>query len=837
MTFFNCVADAIDEGSISRERGERAQEMWRDLRDRYTKAGHPEDVADALAAQDVKAAFKKEAGDKRHVFLATIGFQRRAQALVANAEDLGTLGTSSIEFMDGRQTIGGSLVGETHSLRRLFHYRLSDLIQKHHRNLAGNPKDKAGLMNVAKELHGQKTGDVAAQSVAAGVRDAFKEMRRMANDAGAHIGELDDWGLPHMHDKMALTRAGFDRWYADVKDNIAWHRIEDNLTGRPFAAEGERPPEATMQEFLRNIYDNNVFGEGSKEAVYGRGSGASLVRQLDRSRVLHFTDADAWIAYNTKYGSGDIYGSIIAHAHRMAEDIAAMRKFGPSPEMGLDYMKQLAVREARKRGDAALVDRVNGNFEHAKRMLRLTRGGAMPNSLKQATVARFFSSTRMLLSAAMLDRAIISSIADTNTARMAAKAMGLPNAPFKRHMDLVANGASREQLARAGWVADTMADPGILLSRFQAEVPAASIAERVSSGVMRAQGLAHWTDTGRHAFQFEMAGYLAENAGKPLDELPEPLRGLLRAKEVTQEDWALLTNPAHMFTAPNGATFLSPMWWRQVTDVDPQRADDIFLKVQSLIEEQTEFAVPTQNYWMRAQVEGDDVPGTIGYEMKKSALMVKSFAMTFSTNQIARIMATKQHRIAGINFTGKNARIAYGFDLAVGATLMGAIALQLGELAYGRDPQNMTDPSFWGRALLKGGGFGVVGDIVAAGESSWGGGFTSYAAGPGWQLVQDTWNLSVGNAADLMMGKETNFGRDLVKFADRYTPGADLPVLGLALDRILWDNLQRALDPLAEKAMREAATRRENLYGNRSFWQPGSPTPSRGPDLGAALGQ
>jgi hypothetical protein len=831
VTFFNCVADAVDEGSIDRERGRRAQAMWNDLRDKYRTQGHSDEMADAMAAEDVKAAFRKEAGDKRHVYLSQVGVIRKAEAKVnATApDDLATMATSRIEHLDGRASQGPTVSGQTAALRRLFHYRLADLINRHSRDLLGNVRNVPGLLNVARELHGESTGDLAALAIAKGVKEAFRDMRRMFNEAGGLIGELDDWGLPHVHDWLTISRAGFDTWYGDIKGRIAWDRITDNLTGKPFAAKGSMPDERTMRQFLKDVYDNGAFGEGSREAVYGRNKGENLVKQMSESRVLHFRSADDWIGYNKKYGSGDIYGSIIAHAHRMSEDIVALREFGASPDLMLDYQSQLAIKKARELGREDLADKIIGNHEHARRMLRVQRGGQRPLTRRQAAVARFFSSARHIMTAALLDRAIVASISDTNTARMAALSMGMNQAaPFKRHMELLTSGASREQLARAGWIGDTLADPGLILSRWQSEVPPAAIAERISSGVMRVQGLAIWTDMCRFAFQQEVAGLMADNAGRLVKDVDEPLRSLLRAKGVTDDEWAAFTKAEHMWSPMPDAVFAAPMWWREATDLPSDKADAIFLKMQSLVEEQTEFAVPTQSLFARAYVEGDDVPGTIGFELKKSALMVKSFQMTFTVNQITRIMAQQ----------GAKNRAGYAFNLAAGATLLGAVSLQLSEMLNGLEPQAMNEPIFWGRAMLKGGGFGVIGDIVAAGEASWGGGFGSYIAGPMPRLVGDTWNLSIGNALEAMdPDQNSNFGRDLVKYLDRWTPGADIPVVGLAIDRMVWDSLQKMLDPESETAMRNAATKRQNLYGNASWWMPGSPTPARAPSLGAALGQ
>lgn len=827
MSFADCLNSAVNDGHADKGRADRAQAMWTEMRDRYQGQGHSRENAEALAAEDVKRALKKEAGDKRHTYLAQLAVMRRLEADVDAAKDLATLATNKIEHMAAGANDTTSLVAQSNGLRRMFHHRMAALLKRHSRDLKGNVKDPAGLMNVTRELHGESTGDAAAQAIAKSVRDAFKDMRRMFNEAGGVIGELDDWGLPHVHNRTAVMKAGFNKWFGELDDKIAWHRIEDRLTGKPFAAEGQKPPLATRQKFLREIYDNLAFGRDSKEAVYGKIQGKSLVNRNAEARVLHFNSADDWIDYNKKFGTGNPYSSIIAHAHRMADQIVQLREYGPSPELGLDYQRQLAQKKAREMGDEALIDKIDGNFEHARRMMRIQNGGIQPVTMRQAQIARFFSSARHVMTGALLDRAIVASISDANSMRMAAKSIGMnPANPFSRHMDLITNGMSREEALRAGWVADTLADAGLVLSRWQSEVPPADIAERISSFVIRAQGLSHWTDSARNAFQMEMSGLFAANAGRKLDEIDEPLRGLLRAKNVTDDEWQAFTDPEAMFTAGNGATFASPIYWRQATSMDPSKADDLFLKMQALIEEQTEFAVPTQNLWARSFVEGDAIPGTIDYEVRKSMLMVKSFAMTFTVNQISRVMAMQNWK----------QRAMYGLDLAAGATVLGAASLLIADVISGRNPSDMTEASFWGKATLKGGGFGVIGDIIAAGESSWGGGFGSFLMGPGIQLVDKTWQLSVGNAVELMAGKETKAGREFVSFLDRFTPGADLPYAGIAIDRLLWNSMQKVLDPEADQAFGMAAKKIMKDSTSAGWWLPGEVAPSSAPNPLAALG-
>ena len=78
MSLWDCVQRAMDDEEIAanRARGERAQKMFRDLSDKYERDGHPRHAAEALAGDDVKEAFRREAGERRHV-------RQRKQPLLA----------------------------------------------------------------------------------------------------------------------------------------------------------------------------------------------------------------------------------------------------------------------------------------------------------------------------------------------------------------------------------------------------------------------------------------------------------------------------------------------------------------------------------------------------------------------------------------------------------------------------------------------------------------------------------------------------------------------------------------------------------------------------------
>lgn len=74
-----------------------------------------------------------------------------------------------------------------------------------------------------------------------------------------------------------------------------------------------------------------------------------------------------------------------------------------------------------------------------------------------------------------------------------------------------------------------------------------------------------------------------------------------------------------------------------------------------------------------------------------------------------------------------------------------------------------------------------------------------------------------------------------MRFINRYLPSGDLPFLGVAADRLLFDKMQLALDPDSVEGMAAAATRKREATGSNAFWLPGAPLPSRGPDLGSVI--
>lgn len=842
MSFLKCIDDAISEGSVARDIGRKAQEHWSKLSDTYERQGYDRHSAEMLAGEDTKAWLTKSTAQGRHILQARVASIRRSEQRVATTppDKLQGLQRHTVEAIDYSQR----------ALQRHFNNRLSDLLEKVHPNLIGNIKDPVLMSNVTIELHGGNTGSAAAKAVSEAVQTALEDMRIMFNEAGGLIGKRDNFGLPHSHDRGKIVKAGFEDWSREIIDNnrLDWTQMENFATGRPFQIEGAAPPSRAMQErFLREIYDNINFGKGSREAVYGQGSGQALYKQGSEARVLQFRSGEDWIAYNKAYGTGDAYNSLMTHAANMAGDIATMRSLGPNPRMGLDYQAQLIAGRVRKEG----LNPESFEFDLciAERMLRVLRGPLAPEGKWGRISARFFSASRHLMTAAFLDKAVVASISDFNSMRLTAGIVNGGQANmFKTYganmAAMIKDGSmTTSQLRRDKWVMDTLADPVAVMDRFQMEIPPGAFFERLVATSMKVQGLSQHTDNARYAFQSSLWGVYADNAGKAFKDVDPNFQQMMREHGVSPRDWDDFRSEGNTYEPEAGVTFLNPLYWRESTNLGRQRADEVFLAMQGLSERWTEIAVPTSNLQARAvfdPVAWGLAPGSFGYEFGKSAGMFKSFVMAFTVNQYRMIVRQPT----------TEARVGYVANLVGGATVMGALSLQLGEILKGNDPMNM-DPTdltfmenaeFWGRALLKGGGAGPLADIIIVGEASWGGGFGSYLGGPVAQMFNDAWTLGPSNAinaaGDIARGEsvDTGFAKEFARMGRRYTPMGQTPLIGPAMDRLVWDQLHQVMDPEGSQAIDRAARMRENRDGNASWWLPGAPMPDRVPNIGKLIG-
>ncbi|AUC52289.1 hypothetical protein CDO87_03390 [Sagittula sp. P11] len=825
----DCLQRAVQSGDLDADKAEAAGEEFDQLLDRYRQI-LPEVQAEEAALKDLKETTSRARRSRRHMVLNQLQMARRIKAQIEDAPDAARALLDMFETLPGSTYSGENVRFLQEALTARIRADLRDVLRHMGLNVLGSNRDKAGLRDLLRELHGQPSGNPIAVGFADQVRRTQTWLREMFNDLGGDIGQIADYGVRHTHDADAIQAAGFNSWADTVFDQLDWSRIVDLNTGKPFVTDAAlRPNRPQALAFLQRIFDT-ITTEGAldREPTMVLGSKA-LYRKYDDARVLHFQNGDAWLAYNEQFGRTDPWAAMIGGMDAMAREVALMRVFGPNPNAGLAFAVNTADIIAKKSRDPGLKKRVAQATKRAQ--VQMFHANGAVNQPEHEGWARFFSNVRHFNVATKLGATIASAVTDTATIITGATAMGQnPANVLARAMSLTFSSASRETAARAGFVAETLMSIATSSARLTNDVVAGDIMSRLSGFVIRAQGLAHWTDSMRTAVQMETAGHMAGEADRALADLDPMLRNLLERNGITAEDWdALRLDQGGRFIAPNGSDFIAPFWWLAHQSTLPRtRAEGVALRLQAALMDQAELFVPTKRTRATRSVLGASRPGTAGGELLRSTLGFKNYALSLTMGQIHLYRSLPTPQTKGV----------YLATLAASMLTMGAVAVQLKELVKGRDPRPMDEPKFWFAALMQSGGLGIFGDFAFSERNRFGGGIEQTLAGPVAGLAGDVMRIPMSNVNAMIEGEETNLGADVANFVRFNTPVASsFWPTRVAFDAVVADQLQLLLDGDAEATWKRQERKQRQDYGNGNWWGHGEMAPQRGPDWSNALGE
>jgi len=214
--------------------------------------------------------------------------------------------------------------------------------------------------------------------------------------------------------------------------------------------------------------------------------------------------------------------------------------------------------------------------------------------------------------------------------------------------------------------------------------------------------------------------------------------------------------------------------------------------------------------------------GSYGGEIWRSMNLFRGFAFSMMMKHWARA--------ADMQGTG---RIKYLAPLFVYGTVIAALGNQVRNLISGQDPENMANPAFWGKAVLRGGGFGFFGDFLYNETTQQGTSLTAALGGPAATMAEDVLSLTHGAFFQSQRGERTDLNAKLIRFAKGNIPLINMWYTQAAADHILWNNIQEAASPgyLARMQARQEAT-----YGKTYYWRPDEGLPHAAPDFAKAVG-
>lgn len=831
MSIDKCLNNGVEGGELTKAQAKQLKDLY----DNFLKAK----ARDGTATAEIKA---KVAAIRQLEQEALQRKRRLARAVKAMKDIDRQLGQDVAgnaiailehhgEGFDGFRF--SSIEGRRKSIIGRAHERMEALLHEFRRSaLTGDKgrRNKARLENVVREAFGEDSLDEAAKGLVKAWKETHEWLRRRFNDAGGAIGKLENWGLPQGHDARALRAAGKAKWKATISPLLDLSRMKHPLTGEALTPE-------QLDQSLDHVWDSIVTeGWNTREAKRQAMGKGSIATQHSEERYLIFRDAKGWMDYQRQFGEGDPFASMMSHINLMARDIAAMEILGPNPDGMMEWLKQTITKEA-KLAEAGKPSRFKGSAKNAadKANRKIAKLDAMWASMRgtletpvNQKVADTLSVGRMWITASVLGSAVLSSVSDIGTQILARHFAGV--SAFRAPFDIVKQFAisSRRDAVAAGLILDSAQHAMNGQARYVGTFEGPAWASYLADRVLTWSGLTPWTQATRHAFGMATMREFGERAGQEFGSLPSGLQRLLQRYGMDSRDWEIMRQSS-LYRPHAEVQILRP---REIANVD-ERLAERFLE---MILQETEYATPSGSVRAKTMIVGEGRPGTLHGEVQRSFAQFKSFGAVYALTHGLRIAAMITSSDRGIRAEGAT----YAGALLITTTLFGALAMELKQIAAGRDPRAAFGEdwkAFWGAAMLQGGGIGIYGDFLFSDLNRYGGGFARTLAGPLVERLSDAWTLTGGNVMEAIEGKDTHIGREFVKFLRGNTPGGTIWYVRQAYERVLLDQLQFLVDPEANKAFKRQQQNWLRNTGQEFYWRPGEVLPARLPDLAAAAGQ
>lgn len=659
-----------------------------------------------------------------------------------------------------------------------YHAQLADMLQRFRTRKLGFSQDSEGLGKLVRAIYGETVDDPDLMHFAKQWHETNEQMRLDFNAAGGSISKNERYLMPQNHDPRAIEAAGLEKWKDSIRTKLDPAQMLDD-SGKPLS-----PQE--LENALDYVYETiTTRGLNKTKDLTVPRLGKKLARKHSERRFLYFKDAASWMEYQKEFGRGDIFATLTDHVDMMANDIGLMETFGPSPQSTFDALlnqvkKTEKLKGYQERFAKAVYNNVSGK----------TSEGEMTG------LADFMQTTRNLLTASTLGKAFLSAVSDLGFQVVTSKYNSVPAFKvLKRHMQLMTNEEAQVFGVKMGLLAEAMIGRVNAANRY-ADVYGVGASAKVAEGVMRASLLSPWTDAGRKAFGMEFGSMLAENFGKQFDDLDDNLLRAFKTYGITPEDW-------------DGFRASTPLEFKGAKFADMTQPGGV--KFHQMIMSETDFAVPSPDANVRALTNWGLGRASIEGQVWRSAWMLKSFPAT--------IIMTHFYRIA--NQATLTDKLRYAAALAATTTVLGGVALQMKDIAAGREPRPM-DEKFLAASVVQGGGLGLFGDLLFSDVNRFGGGIVQTFTGPTGELIDKTAQLSIGNALQAIKGEETNVLGEAVNYVNRYTP--DIWQTHL-FTNALFDQLEILSDPDAQKRFNKIARKRRKEYNQDYWWKPGELTP------------
>ncbi len=667
--------------------------------------------------------------------------------------------------------------------------------------------NKEMVQNIVRERFGVNTGDPVAKKISDKMGEVFENMRERFNRSGGDVGKLDDWGLPQTHDLAKIVKAGKQTWVEKAETLID--------TSKYVHEDGTYYSQQEIRVVLEYAFDT-LSSNGANKTEIGRqsfGGNSKITSRHSESRVLHFKSADAWLDYQADFGGMPFVDLVEAHINGLSKDIALAENLGSNPKNAMRILMDAAEKKDWLNGID--VDTTHKSRKRAQTMFDEFTGQNTPQSEVLANLGLAYRSMNV---ASMLGGTTLSSITDQ---AMIAKTASIHNITYRRTFGELlsqlnpANKADRELAHSLGLATEEMlgsiarfSDDGLTSVSGKSQ-KLARVSSAVATQVMRVSGLNALTSASKVGFtKMLMDKYGRLSRSKAWQDLSIDDRELMEKTGLSERAWEVM-RLADPVVDRKGNQLMSARSIYEIPDEkllafgDPSRVrDEIASQFQAHLLDEQGMAVVEAGLRERTFMSAGQKKGTIVGEILKSMMQFKSFPASFLMRHGSRAMSFEK----GIS------KASYGISLFAITTMLGALVVQLKELANGNDPQTMFDSedpqksiNFLTRSAIQGGGLSILGDILVAGTDTSGRSSSDFLIGPFGSDVKSILGLTVGNLTQYYEGKDTNAANEAYKLVKNKIPAQNLWYTKAATNRLIFDEMQDMIAPgYREKLLRKA---------------------------------
>jgi len=646
------------------------------------------------------------------------------------------------------------------------------------------------------------TKNPAAERIAKNIHELQNTAVSHSNQAGTYIRNMPGYIMRQSHDMLRLRKAGGKK--ATPEESFkAWYNFIIDKLDHEATFKGADP-----EKFLRGAYEGLTSGfhkrfnaADESNFVMGFKGPANIAKKSSQPRLLHFRTSSDFMAYNGKFGTGDLREGIIHGLEHMARNTALMRGLGTNPVAMMDKLKRKYALAASKELSWKQADK----FKHI----------ALENALKEIdgttripaklTFARINAGVRAVQNMARLGAATISSFTDIPNQAAELRFQGVhPLVGYSRAFgNLLRGRGNKEQktIARSlGIGFDGMT--GDLISRWAATDHVPGTLAKGQQKFFKLNLMSWWNDSHRTGVALMMSHNLASNKNLTFNKLGQRLQNVLALYDIGQAEWNIFRNHlvtevdgnAHML--PEGAQYIPEgiivdylKRYKGIKEPTRRRIEIARTDLESMLDtfymDRADSGIPMPGAAERAIMNQGTQSGTWTGEMFRHFFQFKSFPITMIRKGVAR-------ELFG-NLNGKK-DISGLSQLIVMTTLFGYASLTAKSYLRGQTPREFTDDPGHNAKLLfaamsQGGGLGIYGDFLFGEYSRYGRSALATAAGPTlgqFDTVMDIYTR-------IRQGKD--FKADLLRTAINNTPFINLFYTRMALDYLILYQLQETMNP------------------------------------------